>query len=252
MSFVYFVSCGPSIKIGTSVNVKSRLASLQTSTQETLALIASIPGDVKLEQSIHRDLAKYRQRGEWFLDCKEVRHAICELCGSDVFTKPPQPTPLPDIRSVLEPILHDKRRRLLDFASFCFEDSERNRKAKIWKLHVTKRHLIPPAIGLAQRGLAELSDVFLLGSSDMDDIQIVGRAVASVELCECHVEIILGEDAWFLDGWERKPRANPLFETLNGKVRWQTFEEAVAAGWVSPPDSLLNLTAPWFEQEIAA
>lgn len=250
MSVVYFVSSGPSIKIGTSTNLRSRFASLQTSSGDKLTLISTIPGGIELEQEIHRDLKQYRQRGEWFLDCKEVRLAINKLCGSDVFaptiTAPARPTPMQEsLHSRLFSILLDTKRRYLDFSKFCLEKCETDRDSRLWRLHVTKRYLITAAISQAQSAIESDGDNFLLGHDPSKEIDCVGRCVASAELCECHVEIILGDDIWFLEGWERRPRSNPLFETAGGKVIWQTKDEAAAGGWIEPPNSFQVLIRPW-------
>ena len=251
MSVVYFVAGGAHIKIGTSTNFKSRLASLQTSTVEELTLIGTIPGDAELERQIHARLERYRKRGEWFLDCAEVRSHIIELCGSDVFAtveKEPEPEPLGDIRVKLAEMALAAKLRLVEFSNRCFDGVERNPNSRLRKVHVTKRYMIIAVISHAARSMERDSDAFELDQDDQ--IDAVGRMIANIEMCEAQVEIILGDDVWFLDGWERKPRQNPLFETVGGKQRWNTKQEAVADGWVDPPDGFLHQILPWFKSEM--
>lgn len=231
MSVVYFVSGGPCIKIGTSTNLKGRFASLQTSSMDELRLLGTIPGDVEIERSIHTRLGQFRKRGEWFLDCAEVRAAIIELCGRDVFEAvkdEPQPSPPRPMRDILEEVFEANKLRFCEFADFCLEDSVSSKRAKLWRIHVTKRHLIIAAVAYAREAIEREEQGLELSP---DDIDAVGRAAASAELCECHVEMIVGNDTWFLDGWKTKPRVNPLFETFEGQPKWQTMAEAREAGW---------------------
>ena len=79
---VYFVQIetGP-IKIGTSdiVSFKGRLEGLQNGSPHPLRVLATIAGDRSLERDLHEQLAAYRIRGEWFLDCDAVRNVMNEL-----------------------------------------------------------------------------------------------------------------------------------------------------------------------------
>jgi hypothetical protein len=238
MSVVYFVAGGTCIKIGISTNIKSRFASLQTSSGEDLRLLATIPGGIALEREIHARLDGYRKRGEWFLDCAEVRAAIVDLCGENVFEaveEPPQPSPPRPLRDILDDAFEATKLRFSSFFNFCLEDSSTNKSCKIWRLHVTKRHLIIAAIRYAHQGIEREESNLAVNP---DDFEAAGRAAAFAECCECHVEMILGRDTWFLDGWVREPRVNPLFETMNGEPRWRTIDEARAAGWVAPTNKL--------------
>lgn len=240
MSVVYFITAGPCIKIGISTNLRSRFASLQTSSMDELRLLGTVPGGIEREREIHRSLEKYRRRGEWFLDCLEVREAIIKLCGRDVFVaieEPPQPTPPKPLRDVLDGLMEDTKARFCSFSNFCLEGIE-NKTGRIWRLHVTKRHLVMAAIEYARNAIEREDTHFAVHQSDRD---AVGRATASGEMCECHVEMIVGTDVWFLDGWEARQRDNPLFETLNGQPRWETRHEAYAAGWIGPENSFMSL-----------
>ena len=64
---------GP-IKIGTAVNPKKRLQSLQGGNSKQLNMIMTFEGGSALENQIHKDLAKYkiRDEGEWFYRVDEV------------------------------------------------------------------------------------------------------------------------------------------------------------------------------------
>jgi predicted GIY-YIG superfamily endonuclease len=70
-SFVYLIAsdAGP-LKIGKADNVKRRLATLQTSSFAKLHLVDYRPvpttDALSIESRIHKKLAKYRMKGEWF------------------------------------------------------------------------------------------------------------------------------------------------------------------------------------------
>jgi hypothetical protein len=68
--FVYFVyePLSKLVKIGRSKNVYKRLLSLSTSSPYDLTLInyGYFKDADKAEKSIHKQLAKYRVKGEWF------------------------------------------------------------------------------------------------------------------------------------------------------------------------------------------
>ena len=66
-SKIYFVRCGDYIKIGScSSDLSMRLSDLQIGNPEKIILEAFIPGDRKKEKWIHRQLRKFKVRGEWF------------------------------------------------------------------------------------------------------------------------------------------------------------------------------------------
>jgi hypothetical protein len=77
-SRVYFIQAqsGGPIKIGISRDVCERLGSLQTSHPEKLVLLAHRPGGPDVEAHLHRQLTRYRLKGEWFEDCDAVRAEI--------------------------------------------------------------------------------------------------------------------------------------------------------------------------------
>lgn len=66
--FVYVVQTrkGTPIKVGTALDVRSRVASLQTGNPDELHLIHVVPGDARLERHFHGRLRGDKVRGEWF------------------------------------------------------------------------------------------------------------------------------------------------------------------------------------------
>src|SRR6185312_15480512 len=90
---VYFALCAGRIKIGTTANLKTRIATLATSAPFAIKLLGTIPGGREIEFGIHERLCSYRTVGEWFVDCEEVRAVIREICGWDVFAESEAPEP---------------------------------------------------------------------------------------------------------------------------------------------------------------
>lgn len=60
------------LKFGISNNPQRRLKTLQTGNTSSLRLLGHIEGGQELEARIHAFLAKYHQRGEWFVPEIEV------------------------------------------------------------------------------------------------------------------------------------------------------------------------------------
>jgi hypothetical protein len=63
---VYFARSADQIKIGFTINLKERLAKLQTGTPGSLELLAAVPGTRGLERHLHHKFGGSRVRGEWF------------------------------------------------------------------------------------------------------------------------------------------------------------------------------------------
>lgn len=76
-SWVYFIRCGDSVKIGVAVDVRKRLSSLQTGNPAPLSLMASMPGDEKAERKLHKQFSADRLSGEWF----DLSPALREYIG---------------------------------------------------------------------------------------------------------------------------------------------------------------------------
>lgn len=81
--FVYFIACGPYVKIGYSYSPLERAASMATNNPYPCALIGLVRGGKIREKEIHGQFAANRHRNEWFHLTPEVRSAISALCGED-------------------------------------------------------------------------------------------------------------------------------------------------------------------------
>lgn len=64
------------IKIGTSMNVSSRINSLQTSNPTELKVKAILDGSYKTEKGLHELFNHIRYRGEWFKYNDEMRYYL--------------------------------------------------------------------------------------------------------------------------------------------------------------------------------
>ncbi len=75
---VYFIQSGVDgpIKIGVSADPVARMAQMQTGMPHTLRLLAFYPGTRDDEQNLHKRLATFRIRGEWFHPSEEVFAAV--------------------------------------------------------------------------------------------------------------------------------------------------------------------------------
>lgn len=80
-SLVYFIQSGDNVKIGITRNVAKRVASLQTGSAMPLVVLNTMPGGEKTESILHAALAAYRQSGEWFKLCDEVRKCVADPAG---------------------------------------------------------------------------------------------------------------------------------------------------------------------------
>lgn len=77
-SFVYFAESVDSglVKIGVTVDLKKRIASLQTGHAGALRLVHWEPGDRSDERNAHDAFAEHRVRGEWFRFADPIRKHI--------------------------------------------------------------------------------------------------------------------------------------------------------------------------------
>lgn len=79
-SVVYFLAAGETaVKIGTTINLRSRLSGLRTSTIQELRIVAFVAGGPVLERAFHRLFATTRLRGEWFARSPLLDKLIDEL-----------------------------------------------------------------------------------------------------------------------------------------------------------------------------
>lgn len=90
--WIYFIRANDAIKIGFSVQPKSRVASLQTSHHHTLEVLATVPTSLIGEREAHQRFEHLRIRGEWFRADKELFKFIDSLKKGK---KPAKPTPRP-------------------------------------------------------------------------------------------------------------------------------------------------------------
>lgn len=76
-SSIYFLSDGgKAIKVGFSASgVERRIKQLSTGSAHT-ELIGSVPATPAQERALHVMLAAHRVRGEWFVDCHDVREVV--------------------------------------------------------------------------------------------------------------------------------------------------------------------------------
>ena len=76
---VYILKVKNRYKIGITKNLEKRLRELQTGNPDEIMLVCAnfIPNASELEANLHRELAHYRIRGEWFqLPDEELEKAI--------------------------------------------------------------------------------------------------------------------------------------------------------------------------------
>lgn len=81
-SKVYFIqAANGAIKIGFTLDVARRLATLQNGSPERLKLLATMPGGEPEELALHERFAEFRQRGEWFAPARALVAFIRGLGG---------------------------------------------------------------------------------------------------------------------------------------------------------------------------
>lgn len=83
-SIIYFVQAGEFIKIGTTHNLKKRLAAISTYSPFPVHLLHTLPGGWRTEVRIHQRFSGRRAHKEWFKDCPEIRQYIESNCMDDV------------------------------------------------------------------------------------------------------------------------------------------------------------------------
>lgn len=73
---IYFIKSGNKIKIGTSIDVKARMAKMQVGSAEKLELLLTVPGGAERERQLHSQFAGDRLSGEWFKMSGAIRDFI--------------------------------------------------------------------------------------------------------------------------------------------------------------------------------
>jgi hypothetical protein len=89
---VYFVGAPGRVKIGYTVNPDDRLGKLRQADMEQLSVLLVVDGTRKLEAHLHKTLAPYLIKGEWFRDCAAVRRAMDD-CRSAPLVDPDETKP---------------------------------------------------------------------------------------------------------------------------------------------------------------
>lgn len=64
--YVYIIKDRSRVKIGYTINISQRLATLQRQSGRPLRLVVALPGSYEDESALHRRFAAYRGIGEWF------------------------------------------------------------------------------------------------------------------------------------------------------------------------------------------
>jgi hypothetical protein len=72
--WIYFITDGEAIKVGSAICVESRCRELQVSHYRELRIIGKLRGTRKQERALHMRWGRFRIRGEWFRDAPEIRH----------------------------------------------------------------------------------------------------------------------------------------------------------------------------------
>lgn len=81
---IYFLASAGRIKIGYTSDLKARLQAYTTACSHDYTLIGTADGDTRVEKFIHRALAAYRRKGEWFEDCDEVHQYINKIIKREI------------------------------------------------------------------------------------------------------------------------------------------------------------------------
>ncbi len=79
---VYFVASGDAVKIGTTGDLRTRLADMQSGNPVPLRLLGCIPGGRAIEQKLHRRFRALHLSREWFKntgDLQEFTESIASL-----------------------------------------------------------------------------------------------------------------------------------------------------------------------------
>lgn len=81
---VYLISNGLHIKIGVSIDPRSRMEALQTGSSLPLVLVQDMEGGFDLEARLHARYKDQRVRGEWFaLDPQDVEEIVRGCCAPE-------------------------------------------------------------------------------------------------------------------------------------------------------------------------
>jgi hypothetical protein len=95
--FVYFVRCLDRVKIGFSVDPKSRLVKINADAPFPCEMLGVVPVDQFSEADLHTRFSSLRIHGEWFLAASDLLAFIADASGS------PQPVAAVKRRAVVAP-----------------------------------------------------------------------------------------------------------------------------------------------------
>ena len=90
---IYFIKSEEYVKVGYSANVEKRFKQYITENPNPITLIAKFNGGFSIEKKIHKQLNKWKHRGEWFKltdDCKiKIDQIVLEnkFNGEPIFLK---------------------------------------------------------------------------------------------------------------------------------------------------------------------
>lgn len=76
---IYFIESRGFIKIGWTQNWRNRISNLQSASPEPITVLALLARPQIYERTMHKKFAAFRVRGEWFVDCKEIREHLAGL-----------------------------------------------------------------------------------------------------------------------------------------------------------------------------
>lgn len=79
---VYFIACGPFIKIGITNDLVRRLQSLEAQCPYPLTVLGVIAGSRRLEKALHLMFVEDKHRSEWFRATKQLHGYIHDHADS--------------------------------------------------------------------------------------------------------------------------------------------------------------------------
>lgn len=116
---VYFIACNSRIKIGYTGRMRDRMGQYR-SQFGAVEIIGQVPGDIARERAVHRSLASYAEKGEWYFDTAELRSKIAEFLAKEppvvVEIVPPPPEEYGPFPDAAERVRIDKRNQERDLA----------------------------------------------------------------------------------------------------------------------------------------
>lgn len=80
---IYFIQCNDYVKVGYTSNLKSRMKDYVTENPYPTKLLHILNGGYDIERKIHKQLKKFKHRGEWFLYTAEVKDKIAFIIAEN-------------------------------------------------------------------------------------------------------------------------------------------------------------------------